>query len=230
MTRYLVDPGALGTEGRRVRCARCQHTWHADPPRDEPESFEAELGEPTLTSTATDTEAETANEDQTPVEAEPARRRGARAQLPAVREERSGKLWIAWILLVLIVAGIVAAGYVYRSQVVEIWPPAGRLYQTIGLKVEPPFRLRIERFDHATQTENAKQVLLVTGNVINEGKFPEPVPPLRVTLFDKNGREVAHWTAQTAKSVLQPGEEAQFSTKLVDPPQTAQRLWVTFGE
>ena len=35
-TRYLVEPAALGADGRRVRCARCQHTWHAEPLEEEP--------------------------------------------------------------------------------------------------------------------------------------------------------------------------------------------------
>ena len=35
-TRYLIDPTALGGEGRTVRCAKCSHTWHEQPPADMP--------------------------------------------------------------------------------------------------------------------------------------------------------------------------------------------------
>jgi predicted Zn finger-like uncharacterized protein len=31
-TRYLVDPRAIGASGRKVRCARCKHVWHAAAP------------------------------------------------------------------------------------------------------------------------------------------------------------------------------------------------------
>ena len=30
-TRFTVPDNALGTKGRRIRCARCAHTWHQDP-------------------------------------------------------------------------------------------------------------------------------------------------------------------------------------------------------
>jgi predicted Zn finger-like uncharacterized protein len=35
-TRYLIDPTALGGEGRTVRCAKCGHSWHERPPADMP--------------------------------------------------------------------------------------------------------------------------------------------------------------------------------------------------
>jgi predicted Zn finger-like uncharacterized protein len=35
-TRYHVDPGSLGSEGRMVRCAGCGHRWTAKPPADAP--------------------------------------------------------------------------------------------------------------------------------------------------------------------------------------------------
>jgi predicted Zn finger-like uncharacterized protein len=35
-TRYHVDPGSLGAEGRMVRCAGCGHRWMAEPPADTP--------------------------------------------------------------------------------------------------------------------------------------------------------------------------------------------------
>lgn len=225
-TRYLVDPSALGTDGRQVRCARCKHTWHAEPIADEAVKAEPASAEPSFTARSAEE-----NEDEAAAAGLAAtRRRSARAQLPAVREEKSSKLWIAWLLLLLVVAGIVAGGYIYRSQIIEIWPPSGKLYRTIGIKVEPPFRLRIPSFKYDTQTENAKTVIIVTGSVINEGKFPQAIPPVRVTLYDANGREVAHWTAPIGKSVLRPGEEVPFTTKLSEPPSTAQRLGVTFSE
>ncbi|MFU7529684.1 zinc-ribbon domain-containing protein [Qipengyuania sp. ASV99] len=31
-TRYVVPETAIGSEGRTVRCAKCKHSWHQDPP------------------------------------------------------------------------------------------------------------------------------------------------------------------------------------------------------
>ncbi len=30
-TRFVIDPAALDPSGRKVRCGRCGHAWHADP-------------------------------------------------------------------------------------------------------------------------------------------------------------------------------------------------------
>src|SRR5581483_110950 len=38
--RYVVDPRALGTPGRRVRCANCQHTWFQAAPEETLSSIE----------------------------------------------------------------------------------------------------------------------------------------------------------------------------------------------
>ena len=38
--RYVVDPRALGTPGRRVRCANCQHTWFEAAPEEALPSIE----------------------------------------------------------------------------------------------------------------------------------------------------------------------------------------------
>jgi predicted Zn finger-like uncharacterized protein len=35
-TRYLVEPSALGSDGRVVRCVKCEHSWYQAPPDDMP--------------------------------------------------------------------------------------------------------------------------------------------------------------------------------------------------
>ncbi|WGF87161.1 DUF3426 domain-containing protein [Marinivivus vitaminiproducens] len=35
-TRFHIEVGALGTHGRKVRCAKCRQVWHAEPPEDAP--------------------------------------------------------------------------------------------------------------------------------------------------------------------------------------------------
>jgi predicted Zn finger-like uncharacterized protein len=30
-SRFVIDPAALGASGRKVRCGRCGHAWHAEP-------------------------------------------------------------------------------------------------------------------------------------------------------------------------------------------------------
>lgn len=44
-TRFHIEVAALGTQGRKVRCAKCRQVWHAEPPEDAPrELAEAPAG------------------------------------------------------------------------------------------------------------------------------------------------------------------------------------------
>ncbi len=40
-TRYLVDPAQIGELGRQVKCARCAHEWHQQPPPEAPPPLES---------------------------------------------------------------------------------------------------------------------------------------------------------------------------------------------
>src|SRR5919197_6379037 len=111
-TRYNVDPRALGSSGRIVRCANCAHTWHQAPPPDLPRSVD--VPPPTAA-------------EMRPV------------QVPMAQPPRP-RTWVAagWVLFLLLLAAIGIGGVMAREQIVEKWPPAAKLYSMIGLSVEPP--------------------------------------------------------------------------------------------
>jgi hypothetical protein len=53
---------------------------------------------------------------------------------PAVPlQRREVALTVAWVGSVLVLTGLVVAALVWREQVAMAWPPAARLYATIGL-------------------------------------------------------------------------------------------------
>src|SRR5258708_33935711 len=51
-TRYLVDPRALGSAGRLVRCANCSHTWQQAPAADAPRRVDLVAPQPELVAPA----------------------------------------------------------------------------------------------------------------------------------------------------------------------------------
>jgi predicted Zn finger-like uncharacterized protein len=211
-TRYLVDPLAIGADGRQVRCARCGHVWRQAPPPAEEAA---------------------AAEEEAPILRGPARARPLPpgSNLPALRQpprRRAGGL--AWLALALVIAGGVAALFVFRQQFVEIWPPAAQLYRLAGLDraAEPGQGLDIRGVKFERKTEAGRAVLLVTGQVVNPTKGPQPAPRLRVAIGDEAKKELVHWTVPLAKEELAPGEATDFSTRLPDPPANARSLSVTF--
>jgi len=93
--RYVVDPRALGSPGRRVRCANCQHTWFETAPEEAQSSIEL----PPLPETPP------VVRTTTTVDPGPAARR---VQLPAVARQGRGMVWLR--------RGVIAA-----AVVIVIW-------------------------------------------------------------------------------------------------------------
>lgn len=227
-TRYLVDPAAIGASGRQVRCARCGHVWRQEPP-----------AKPMAQERPNPANAEAAGATAEP-ESEPEPiLRGAQSprplppgsNLPALRpppRRRAGPA--AWAALIAVVVAGVAGLYVFRQQIVEIWPPASKLFRIAGSpaaqEVGGGLDIRDVKFER--KAEAGRAVLLVTGQVVNVSQSPKATPRLRVAIGDEAKRELAHWTVPLAKEALAPGESMEFSTRLPDPPANARSLLVTF--
>lgn len=230
-TRYLVDPSAIGNEGRRVRCARCQHTWHAEQEAEEASAapIATEEDEAPAPATAAAAPADDDSQDDA-ADSAASRRRSTRAktQLPAVREPAGKGIWIAWLVLIIVVAGVIAGGVVFRRDVVAVWPPAGRLYLAAGLSLEPDFTLQIQNIEWARESRGGQSVLLVSGEIANPDDVRQKVPRIQVILFDENRRVLHHWNAQVPQQVLNPKQTTSFTTELRDPPDEARGLQVTF--
>ena len=150
--KYVVDPKALLPAGRRVRCAKCRHTWHEDPPAaDIPVVEETEekvdIAEETPAPAAAP-EPGTAPQPESPAEEDTSgadfdlsiRQRKKRprpipkgSNLPALQNHNHGSSKWGWISLCVFVTAIVSSLLIFHSTISDIWPPSARLYEAIGL-------------------------------------------------------------------------------------------------
>ncbi len=145
-TDYRLDPSRLGGDGRRVRCAKCAHTWFQKPLEDT-----AKPVEPSPL---------TAGPPPVPEGSEPsalARRRQARA--------------VGWAMFAIIVLALAVGGVIARMEIVNAWPPAARLYQLVGLTVAD-LGLELRRVTMLRAVEDGVPVLVVEG-VITIGNIVE---------------------------------------------------------
>jgi predicted Zn finger-like uncharacterized protein len=204
-TRYLVDPTALGADGRQVRCARCAHTWHERPPADMPKRIDV-------------------------VEPTPRPRPIPKgSNLPAVRGRQRPTNWIGWAALAVIVAAVVGFGVIGREQIVAAWPPSAKLYEMVRLPVAAPRPgLELMNVRSSRGSEDGVQVLIVEGEVVNPSGELQDVPKVRVALRDGDRREIEHLVISTAKPRLRPGEKTNFQTRFERPPADATGLRVRF--
>lgn len=225
-THYRIDEqelGGTGTAGRDVRCTNCGHTWHQAPP-----TAEASSGEAASSAASAPREAAVAGTHRPPPPT-----LGAPAwSLPASSLPREsgrhgpgfGQALVIVLVLLIVLAAI--AGIVARRQFSALWPPARRLYASMGLPVESSEAgLVIGKIAPARSGD----ALVIAGEIVNLGTAPREVPRLRVALRDAAEKEIQFQVADPPKARLQPGEVEHFSVPIAHPFDTATGVVVTFA-
>ena len=147
-----------------------------------------------------------------------------------------GRIAAAWLLVLLLIGGTGAAGYLGRHDVVRLWPPAYQLYHVLGIPVEAPIVLQsvpAAGFDILDvipeyRTEGGQVRLHVSGVLTNTTGRPLGVPPLIVTVLDAAGDAVSSEVVPVGTdAALGPGEVLPFSLPLAVPGPQADRLELT---
>ena len=213
--RYVVDPRALGTPGRRVRCSNCQHTWFESVPEEALPAIEVPplpQTPPVVRTAATD---------------EPAAER--RVQLPAVPRQRAGMVWLSWgaigAAIVIAIGTLVAE----RRNIMNATPFTARLYTLVGLGPAVPGQgLELQQVTPSRGVDNGVPTLAINGQVANVSGSPRPVPKLKVTLRDADNKELQSWVVSVTDQPLAPGASVPFHTTISQPPDGATGVIVSF--
>lgn len=200
-SRFQVDQEQLGYNGRIVRCGKCGNCWHQMPEED-PRTAAAELPGPPP---------------------RPQRR-------PAPVKRRSGRGAAAgWVLLLLFVAGLGAAGWLERGRIVAEFPQMAEAYALVGLPIEPPGPvLQLNNVDLSSEVVEGTTVIIVRGVVSNISERKQAIPPLRAQLTDSAGEVLAEWTFDSPQTELDAGSAVAFQTETRNPPDGAQNLSISF--
>jgi predicted Zn finger-like uncharacterized protein len=225
-TRYLVDPRALGADGRRVRCAQCSHTWHHKPPAEALAELES-VAAPAVQEPAARDQRVEPQFDRPPLAEQ--QESEHRIQLPALTQPRR-RPWVAvgWVVL-LVVVGLAAGGAVWeRDAVIRIWPPSGRLYALFGLSVPQPSDVLKVTAQARRDEENGVPRLVIEGEVANISPEAQSVPKLKVELKDAGNRVVQSWSFDVSTDRLLPGASVPFTTSVARPSDAATDMSVTF--
>ncbi|HUO22292.1 MAG TPA: DUF3426 domain-containing protein [Caulobacteraceae bacterium] len=221
-TRYFLPDEQVGRTGRTVKCTSCASTWRAEPAAEEPLALQESPPEPepplridsdTLAGLPADRLSQTF--------------RARALEQRKVREAAAtGAIW-AGLATALVLMFALAA--VFRVSVVRLWPKTASAYAAVGLAVNPT-GLIIEQVKAAPGAAGGHPAVMVSGVVRNVADRSVSAPPLRVSLLSKDGRSVARQLADApAPDPIQPGDTRRFAVALVNPPQTASDVEVTFA-
>lgn len=257
-TRYVVDPAAIGSDGRTVRCANCRHEWFQTVPEDvlaereeaaaapveetppaDAAGPEATPADPGGAETFGETPPESAGEEMTaPRRRERPLPRGN--NLPAVRDDARRQWMIGWAAvgaaLVLLVGVLVG----FRGNIMQAWPGAAGIYQAVGLGPAASANgtgsesrsagevLLFSNLNLNLDQEDGVPVLTVTGRIENPSDRAYDVPRVEATLLDSAKSELHSWTFEAPVTRLEAGATARFSTRLSNPPTSVREAVLEF--
>jgi predicted Zn finger-like uncharacterized protein len=160
--------------------------------------------------------------DAPPTEASPAKAAG-----PQLR--RGSRILIAAMAAAATALSLAALLILLRGPVLSTVPEAGKLYALVGLAPDPLGQgLEIREIASARDRVGGQDVLKVTGMVANVVQSREPLPILRITLFDTADQELQWVTIPPALESLDPGQTLPFEVEIPAASPEARLLRVGF--
>lgn len=220
-TRFEVNAAAFPPGGRKVKCARCGHVWHAASPAGVPVTpVSAAHDEPLPETIAPPTV-------MPPVEEEaPPEMIWAGSDIPPRKSGRMATIGLAAACVAVVAAGL----YVFRETVVAYVPGVGPAYAALGMPVDlSGLELTIEA-QSKTASGDGGTKLLVKGAIANPTGEERAVPRIRATLLSKDKVELHSWTFDAGVKTLKPGERHEFEQELAQPPADTYQVYAHFAD
>jgi predicted Zn finger-like uncharacterized protein len=153
-------------------------------------------------------------------------RRGARVrrQVPTMAPRKS---YFGLPTACAAMGALVLALVVWRGDMVRLLPQTAAFYKMVGFDVNLR-GLAFKDVKLSSETVDGKQVLVIEGVIVGQGKKPLDIPRLRFAVRDAQGAEIYAWNAVLEHPVLNPGERAYFKSRLASPPPEGRNIDVRF--
>ncbi len=116
---------------------------------------------------------------------------------------------------------------IWRADVVRLMPQTAAFYRLVGLDVN----LRGVQFRDVkvtTETVEGKPVLVIEGSIVGTSRKAVDLPRLRFSVRDAQGAEIYAWNTVLEQTVLKPGEQAAFKSRLASPPAEGRSVDIRF--
>lgn len=223
--RYVVDPAAIGPQGRTVQCFRCGHRWMA--------YVEVEVDESVLTDTrpVPDFVVRPQHHDE-------------QVSLPAIPPERGMPTWLKLSLGLLILVGLVGgAGYALRD-LLPGWmpgakavasaptPPAASPPPGPTAKPSPPAppakppapspaipALMLEKV--SIEAVPGASAIVASGDIVNTSTAEATPSRIRFTFKDKDRQPLGERIYDLKPDRIAPFGRQPFRQRVDDPPAGA---------
>ena len=122
---------------------------------------------------------------------------------------------------------LILALMIWRADVVRLLPQTAVFYKMVGLEVNLR-GLAFKDIKVSNETVDGTPVLIIEGTIVGETKKPVELPRLRFSVRDAQGAEIYAWNAVLEQTMLKPGEQAHFKSRLASPPPEGRNIDVRF--
>jgi predicted Zn finger-like uncharacterized protein len=135
---------------------------------------------------------------------------------------------VGWLLFALTVSAI-GVGVFAQGEIMARFPETRAIYQAMHFPIPPPGEgLEVIEPMPARILVDGTPTLEISGRIRNTGDMARPVPGLRASLRDADGKEIATWEFSAEEPRLEPGAETAFRTTLANPPTVPGKLDIVF--
>ena len=194
--------------GRRVRCASCAHVWTAEV--EDPSDL------PTLQPAPPDGGPAGENKPHTAFRERQAKKR--RTMSAAVAGGAWGGLAVACALLL-------TASWMFRVDIVTLWPRASSAYAAVGAEVNP-YGFTVGELTVTRDNAHGVPLLVIQGSISNLDRRARPLPALRAILRNENSESLLEWSVGLQGAAVPAGQVREFRTVVSDPPPASREVEV----
>lgn len=119
--------------------------------------------------------------------------------------------------------------FAFRYDIVRLFPNAENVYSKINVSSIPyGTNLEFNNIKTREYIENNVSKIEISGMVTNVGKYTSELPPVKIDIFDKNGRLLLSKTENLSLPRLESGYHILFKTIVINPTIHAKSIYVNF--
>ena len=138
---------------------------------------------------------------------------------------------INFILFVFIMLSLVLVLYSFRYDIVRFVPATEKFYSKLNIN-SVPYGVDLEFNNIVTKeyVENNISKIEINGMVSNKSKYVTEIPPVKIDIYDKNGKLLTSIEEKLSLPRLEPNYHLLFHKVVLNPTPYGKLIYVNFKE
>lgn len=202
LVRFIVPDNAIGSEGRKVKCNKCQNKWHQMPDTNISNVI------PSI-------------QNQAEINPVP-----ENSNLPAIKKGKTSVLLKA-VITILLVVNLIGLTIVYDEKILSIAPSMKNYYKAIGVYKSQDVALYNTSVE-INEDSNTKQAI-ISGLVVNETDKELIMPSIKLVLYDKYNKKIQTLFWHVKDKTIKAKEKLPFKKLLENLNKESHHLSIDLG-